>query len=222
MLKLTSLALPYFVCVCVCVCACVCSCVCVCVCVCGLAFALSYLDCREADETVVDDDEFDDEYVTQDELQSAQEMLDKVRREKAAAEQSPDGEEMYAPFNPAGSTEDRAGSGVRDPELAALLSSTNMTQYAATFAREGIDDVGILCEYGPEELKDVGVKGGHARRLLSAAHALNPQYQTAASRMAYELRESKKRLMVGGLAVHGFVCLYRCKGQCLPPSSHAA
>ncbi len=48
-----------------------------------------------------------------------------------------------------------------------LLKSLNLEQYKEIFEDEGIDDIEILKKYNVEELKSLGVKGGHIKKLLA-------------------------------------------------------
>ena len=53
------------------------------------------------------------------------------------------------------------------------LSDLGLGVYRETFEDEGIDDFDILFEYSEEDLKALGIKGGHCKKILKALAALN-------------------------------------------------
>ncbi|EGD76978.1 TK protein kinase [Salpingoeca rosetta] len=143
------------------------------------------------DDETGDDPAIEDEpYVSPEELRSPAYMLQKTRA--ASGGSSGHGGDDNRP----GAYEDMTPEAlcIRNGELRKLLADSSMTQYSRLFVKEGIDDVTTLCEYTTDELKSLGLKGGHAKRLLSQARDLNPKYRTNASRLAFELQESERRL----------------------------
>ena len=61
-----------------------------------------------------------------------------------------------------------------DAPIDTLLSRLNLAQYAAAFQGAGIDLVSDLREADEQDLKELGVKKFHLKRLLKAASTPNP------------------------------------------------
>ncbi|EDQ88859.1 uncharacterized protein MONBRDRAFT_32678 [Monosiga brevicollis MX1] len=62
-------------------------------------------------------------------------------------------------------TNKRATQSLKE-DLQNLLSSLNLMEYSSILAAEGIEDLDTLREYSEQELRDLGFKGGHAKKLL--------------------------------------------------------
>ena len=48
-----------------------------------------------------------------------------------------------------------------------MLESLELKEYIHLFEREGIDDLVTLHKYSEAELRGIGIKGGHAKKILS-------------------------------------------------------
>lgn len=77
------------------------------------------------------------------------------------------------------------------------LKDLELQDYKTVFQKEGIDDIETLESYSVEDLVNVGVKGGHARKLLKYASKSSLEGQEV------EGIESKPDKMTGSSSVDG-------------------
>merc|ERR1719235_1568391 len=57
-------------------------------------------------------------------------------------------------------------------EVLALLQSAGLLAFSEAFANHGYDELWVVQEMGEEEMKEVGLKGGHKLKLKEALRQL--------------------------------------------------
>jgi len=81
-----------------------------------------------------------------------------------------------------------------------FLTTLNLEEYIAVFDNEGIDELEDLEDYSEEELKELGLKGGHAKRIIKAVKALNPSTttdkQTSPQSFEYPINLNPKDMVI--------------------------
>eukprot|EP00049_Salpingoeca_infusionum_P008831 m.145963 g.145963 ORF g.145963 m.145963 type:complete len:1383 (+) comp14146_c0_seq1:283-4431(+) len=104
-----------------------------------------------------------------------------------------------------------------DKRLLVLLGKVGLTKYIDTFVSEGVDDLETLGLYSSEDLRQLGMKSGHVKKLLKAVEEESRRRtasQSAAALLSSELDEVANATRSHAQMVHDAnILLTRPNGQ---------
>lgn len=89
-----------------------------------------------------------------------------------------------------------------DKGLLAVLREANVHHYAPLFQQEGIEDLTTLAQYDANELRQIGLKGGHAKRLVAIVHKEDEVNKQAAQVLSTELDKEAEGNRANALQCH--------------------